>query len=143
MTEKKVLSYRDLEIWKVARELAVGVHKMTLEKLPKFEMYEEGSQIRRSSKSISSNIVEGFGRRRYKNDYIKYLTYALASCDETIDHLEMLKETGSLADITLFDDLIKQYNLLGRRINTFLQTVIKNHLAPKDLVNQQIPDDGS
>jgi four helix bundle protein len=102
--ERKVSSYRDLEIWKMARELAVCVHKMTLEKLPKFEMYEEGSQTRRSSKSISSNIVEGFGRRRYKNDYIKFLTYALASCDETIDHLE-LKETGSLTDKVLFEDL--------------------------------------
>ena len=53
-------SYRDYEIWQMAYELAVRVHKMTLAKLPKFEMFEEASQIRRSSKSISSNIVEGF-----------------------------------------------------------------------------------
>jgi four helix bundle protein len=66
MAGEKVQSYRDLEIWKMARELIVVVHKMTLEKLPKFEMYEEGSQIRRSAKSISSNIVEGYGRRRYE-----------------------------------------------------------------------------
>jgi len=39
MADKKVLSYRDLEIWKLARELAAGAHKKTLEKLPKFEMY--------------------------------------------------------------------------------------------------------
>ncbi len=87
MAGKKIQSYRDLEIWKMARELVVPIHKMTLEKLPKFELYEEGSQIRRSSKSISSNIVEGYGRSRYKNEYIKYLTYAIASCDETRDHL--------------------------------------------------------
>ncbi|MEX1138429.1 MAG: four helix bundle protein [Bacteroidota bacterium] len=36
--------------------------------LPSFERYEEGSQIRRPSKSISSNIVEGFALRKYKND---------------------------------------------------------------------------
>jgi len=51
-------SYKDLEIYKLSHSLAVGVHKMTLKELPKFEMYEEGSQIRRSSKSIVSNIVE-------------------------------------------------------------------------------------
>ena len=85
--DRKLARYRDLEIWKMARELAALVHKMSLEKLPKFEMYEEDSQIRRSAKSVSSNLVEGFGRRSYKNDYIKFLTYALASCDETIDHL--------------------------------------------------------
>src|SRR5690625_6379310 len=39
--------------------------------LPKYELYETGSQIRRSSKSIRANIVEGYGRRRYKRDYIK------------------------------------------------------------------------
>jgi four helix bundle protein len=55
-------------------------------KLPKFEMYETGSQIRRSSKSVRSNIVEGYGRRRYRNDYIRFITYALASNDETTDH---------------------------------------------------------
>ncbi len=33
-------------------------------------------------KSIHSNIVESYGRRRYPNDYIRFLTYAQASCDE-------------------------------------------------------------
>ncbi len=136
--DKKLTSYRDLEIWKMARELAILVQRMTLEKLPKFEMYEEGSQIRRSSKSISANLVEGFGRRRYRNDYIRFLTFALASCDETVDHLEMLKETGSLSDQALFEQLMSQYSLLGKRINKFLQTVISDHFEPKDIVGRQI-----
>ena len=82
----------------MAREVSIDIHKMTLEKLPKFEMYEEGSQIRRSSKSVRSNIVEGYGRRDYKQDYIRFLVIALASNDETTDHLETLYETGSLKD---------------------------------------------
>ena len=49
MSSANPKGYRDLKIWKPARELAVVVHKMTLEKLPKFEMYEEGSQVRPSS----------------------------------------------------------------------------------------------
>ena len=140
MPTKRIMSHRDLEIWKTARHLVVAIHKMTLEKLPNFEMYEQGSQIRRSSKSISSNIVEGFGRRRYKNDYIKFITYALASCDETIDHLEILSETGSLTDKALFDDLCQQYNQLGRKINNFLKAIVSDHLAPKDVIGQQIFD---
>ena len=58
-------SYRDLDICKKAHKLAIQIHRMSL-KLPKFEMYEEGRQIRKSSKSVKDNIVEGFGRRRYK-----------------------------------------------------------------------------
>ena len=141
MARNKPQSYRDLEIRKLARELAVAVHNMTLEKLPKFEMYEEGSQIRRSSKSICSNIVEGVGRSRYKNEYIKFLTYALASCDETHDHLEILYETGSLREKPLYEDLCKRYDILGRMINNFRQAVIFDHLPPKDTVGPQIFED--
>jgi hypothetical protein len=49
------MSHKNLEIWQLARELVVDIHRMTLHKLPKFEMYEEGNQIRRSSKSAKSN----------------------------------------------------------------------------------------
>jgi four helix bundle protein len=124
------MNYKDLEVWKIARELSIEVHKMTLT-LPKFEMYEEGSQIRRSSKSVRSNIVEGYGRRRYKNEFIKYLVYAIASTDETIDHLETLFETESLKDKTLFDSLLKKSNLLGKKLIRFQESVEKQHLSEK------------
>ena len=88
--------YKKLVIWQKARELVLDIHKMTLNKLPQFELYEEGSQIRRSIKSVKSNIVEGYGRRRYKQEFIRFLTFSLASCDETTDHLENLYETESL-----------------------------------------------
>lgn len=52
------MSYKNLEIWKLAREVSNDIHEMSLNHLPKFEMYEVGSQIRRSSKSVRSNIVE-------------------------------------------------------------------------------------
>jgi hypothetical protein len=45
------MSYKKMEIWKIACAVSVDIHYMTLNSLPKFEMYEEGSQIRRSSKS--------------------------------------------------------------------------------------------
>lgn len=124
------MNYKDLEVWQIARELSVEIHKMTLA-LPKFEMYEEGGQIRRSSKSIRSNIVEGYGRRRYKNEFIKYLVYAITSTDETIDHLETLFETESLKDKTLFDSLLKKSNLLGKKLIKFLESVERQHLSEK------------
>jgi len=117
------LSYRNLEIWKLARDVSIEIHKMTLQKLPKFEMYEEGGQIRRSSKSVKSTIVEGYGRRRYVMDYIKFLTYAQASNDETIDHLETLYKTCSLKDKELFNTLHKKIDTLGKMINKFIQSI--------------------
>jgi four helix bundle protein len=121
------MNHKDLEIWQIAREAALRIHRMTLASLPRFELYETGSQIRRAAKSIRSNIVEGFGRRRYKLDFIKYLTYAHSSCDETIDHLEELFETGSLADKSLYEDLHVRLNELGAKLNRFIQAVETGH----------------
>jgi len=92
------MSYRDLEVWQMSRELVVDIHRMSVEKLPKFEMYEQGSQIRRSVKSVKANIVERYRRKRYQREYIRSLIFAHASCDETKDHLETLFETGSLKE---------------------------------------------
>lgn len=125
------MSYKSLEIWQLARELVIGIHKMTLEKLPKFEIFEEGSQIRKSSKSVRSTIVEGYGRRRYKQEFIRFLSYAIASNDETIDHLETLFETGSLTDKELYDLIHKKLELLGKKLNLFIQSVEKGHLSVK------------
>jgi four helix bundle protein len=121
------MSYKKLVIWQEARQMVLDIHKMTLNKLPQFELYEEGSQIRRSIKSVKSNIVEGYGRRRYKQDFVRFLTYALASCNETTDHLETLYETESLKDQALYQDLHKHLQTLGKKINNFIQSVEKGH----------------
>ena len=117
------MSYKNLEIWQESQKIVVDIHKMALEKLPKFEMYEEGSQIRKSSKSIKSTIVEGYGRRRYKPEYIRFLIFAIASNDETIDHLETLYETGSLKDQELYQNLHDRIEILGKKLNNFIKAV--------------------
>ncbi len=126
------MSYRTLEIWQLARDLSIEIHHMTLESLPRLEMYEEASQIRRSAKSIRSNIVEGYGRRRYKLEFVRFLTYAHASCDETIDHLETLHETGSLAEDALYERLHQKLNHLGGKLNHFIQGVELQHRSVRE-----------
>jgi len=117
----KAKSYRDLEIYRLSYELAMKIHHMSL-KLPKYELYEEGSQIRRSSKGVSSCIVEGYGRRKYKNDFIRFLIYAQASCDETETHLDFINDSGYIVK-ELHSDLKEENDKLGRKINKFIQYV--------------------
>ena len=126
------MSYRNLQIWQLARLLVIDVHNMSLN-LPAFEKFEVGSQIRRSVKSVKSNIVEGYGRRRYKQDYIRFIVFALSSNDETIDHLETLYETKSLKNKELYQDLHKRTKQLGIKINNFLLSIEKNHNKFDDL----------
>ena len=66
------MNYRHLKIWKLADEIIADIHRMTLDEIPRFEIYETGSQIRRSSKSVKSNIVEGFGRRQSKKEFLMF-----------------------------------------------------------------------
>jgi len=117
----KAKSYRDLEIYKLSYELAMKIHLISL-KLPKYELYEEGSQIRRSSKGIASTIVEGYGRRKYKNDFVRFLVYAQASCDETQVHLEFIHDSGYITD-DIYMELKEENDKLGRKINKFIQYV--------------------
>lgn len=133
------MSYKKLEIWQIARKVSIEVHYMTINILPKFEMYEEGAQIRRSSKSIRSNIVEGYGRRHYKKEFLKFLYYAHSSCDETIDHLEILYETKSLENKQIFECLLIQLNELGAKLNRFIKSVRSSHQS----VMESIQDYGN
>ena len=125
------MNYRNLEVWQSARELVVLIHEMTLTKLPKFEMFEEGNQARRAIKSVESNIVEGYGRRRYKQEFIRYIDFALASCDETADHVDTLIATKSLNDSATADQLLAKLDELGRKLNLFLQSIERGHMSEK------------
>jgi four helix bundle protein len=118
------MSYKELEIWKIADLLVVDIHNMSLN-LPKFELYEEGSQIRRSIKSVKSTIVEGYGRRMYKQEFVKFLVYASASTDETRDHLDTIFKTNSLTNETLYNDYCSRLDILGKKIHLFIKGVQK------------------
>ena len=118
--------YKGLKIYNLAHDLAVKVHRMSLA-LPKFEMYEEGSQIRRSSKSVSSQIVEGYSLRTYKKEYLHYLWRAYGSCRETIEHLEYLYKTSSLKDDTLYRELMDGYFEESKMLFSFIRSAEKRH----------------
>jgi four helix bundle protein len=116
-------SYKDPEIYKLAYQQAMEIHDLSLT-LPKFELYEQGSQIRRSSKSLKDNIAEGYGRKRYKDDFIKYLTCTQASCDEVTAQLNMINDLY-FKEKTL-TELMENHDILGKKINKFIQYVEEN-----------------
>jgi four helix bundle protein len=117
-------TYKELDIYNISMNLYYQVHALTLQ-LPKWELYELGSQLRRASDSIHTNIVEGYGRRRYKADFVKFLVYAHASTLETINHLEKI---GKLYPEIFKNSsiLTEAYEKLGGKIFTFIQYVDKN-----------------
>ncbi len=127
MSERARRPHESLEVYRLAHALALRVHRLTLN-LPKHEMYEEGSQARRSSKSVSSQIVEGHALRCYKAEYLHYLWRSYGSAEETIEHLQYLLEAGSAkSQATECTDLIAQYVLLCRKLFNYVESVERHH----------------
>ena len=118
-------SYRDLEIYRVAHQLGIDAHLFTLQ-LPKFEMYESGQQLRRAAKAVSANIVEGYGRRRYKADFLRFLVYGHASCDESIEWLDYVGDCHPELK-SKSQELRARFQELSRRINRFILSVAQQH----------------
>lgn len=117
-------SYKDLDIYKIALDLFYQAHPATL-LLPKYELYELGSQLRRSSDSVVSNIIEGYGRKRYKAEFIRFLVFSHSSCLETKGHLEKIDNLyeGLIPDNLKF---INDYDILGAKIFNFIKYVEEN-----------------
>ena len=117
--------YKDLDIYNIAFQTAVKIYHSSLE-LPQPDKFETGSQIRRSSQSIKDNIVEGYGRRRYKADFIKFLVTSHASCLEATSQAEFLSQ---IHPETIWIGIAEELNSLGVKIFNFI-TYVENNWKP-------------
>jgi four helix bundle protein len=110
-----IRSFKDLEVYKEAYELAILVNK-NVNKLPLFEKNDLGSQLRRASKSVPANIAEGWAKRSSEKQFKAYLITAIGSCNEMEVHV------GLASDLSFWrkdfsDDLINRYILLGGKLS--------------------------
>src|SRR3990170_8763231 len=109
-----IISFKDLEVYKEAYELAIIVNK-NVNKLPLFEKNDLGSQLRRASKSVPSNIAEGWAKRQFEKQFKLHLNSAIGLCNEMEVHLSMTRDLGFWKK-DFCDSLIKRYILLGGKI---------------------------
>ena len=122
-------SYRDLEIYKQAFALALRIRKMSLELLHP-DRYEVGGQIRRSSQGTKDAIVEGYGRRRYKADFIKFLIYSQASNLEATSQAEFI---DAAMPGNTWDEIARELYSLGSKIHNFTIYVENNWKTKQSL----------
>ena len=114
--------YKDLEVYQGAYRLASEIHRQTIEKYPRHEQTELGSQIRRASKSIAFNIAEGYGKQKnFKQEFIRYLYMAMGSANEVAVQLEFSKDLGYISEAE-YAELIDRCDKIGRQINRLIET---------------------
>ena len=111
-------SYKKLEIYKRSYKLALKIHEIT-KTFPENERYDLTSQIRRCSKSIPTNIAEGYGRQS-KEEFKRFLRISLGSCNELQVHLEFCKDLRYI-DKEIYNKLSKENDEIGRMINATIK----------------------
>ena len=92
MGKGKIESFEDLEVYQKLCELHLEISEASL-KFPKFELYELGSQVRRSSNSAPANLAEGWNNR-HLNIYLEGINRSMGELQETLHHLRMAFRKG-------------------------------------------------
>jgi len=106
----KITHFRDLKAWQVTRELRNKVRSVT-RTWPGDEKFRLCDQIIRSSRSVTANIAEGYGRF-YERDNVRFCRIARGSLYETQDHLITANDEGILSE----EDLKELLELSERAI---------------------------
>jgi four helix bundle protein len=102
-----IKSYRELRVYQAALEAAMKIFELT-KKFPAEERYSLVDQMRRSSRSVCSNIGESWRRRRYKAAFIAKLNDSETEATETQVWLELSLRSGYI-DQTVFEELFNEY----------------------------------
>lgn len=113
-----VKSYRELEVYKLAREVSKEVYNMT-KTFPSEERYSLTDQIRRSSRSVGAQIAESWGKRRYESHFISKLTDADAEQLETQHWIEISEEC-SYINSEKAKSLLQKCESLGKMIQSMI-----------------------
>jgi four helix bundle protein len=92
-----IKSYRDLKVYQLSYSFAMDIFWKT-KNFPREELYSLTDQIRRSSRSISSNIVEGWAKRKYENVFKRQLIDSFGSSNETQNWLNFAHDCKYLED---------------------------------------------
>jgi four helix bundle protein len=88
-----VRTFRDLLVYKQAYRLALEISRLSRE-FPREEQYELGRQIRRSSRSVAANIVEGWTKRSSVAEFKRHLVIASGEAAETKFWLDLAADEG-------------------------------------------------
>ena len=114
----KISGFRDLEIWKLGKEIVVDVYKVT-SRFPKEELYGLVTQMRRAAVSIPSNIAEGFARFHNK-EYRQFLFVALGSCAELKTQTEVSFDLAFL-NKEIRDQLLEKLDHESRMLRNLIK----------------------
>ena len=121
-----IRSYEDLIVYQRSYQLALAMYEKS-RKIPKDETYGIISQLKRASLSIPLNIAEGYGKRSSVNEFKRFLSMAIGSCDEMKVLIDFCKDLGFI-EVSEHEHLKGAYNEVGRMLNGLSKKWVKEEV---------------
>ena len=124
MTARRIAGVRDLEVYKKAFDAAMRIFEIS-KAFPRDEMYSLTDQVRRSSRSVCSNLAEGWRKRRYRAVFINKLTDAGQEACETQTWLEFACRCSYLDEQTFltldecYEHIFAMLNVIEKKADAF------------------------
>jgi four helix bundle protein len=121
-------SFKSLKVYQLSYELAMEIFEIT-KSFPKDEKYSITDQIRRSSRSVCSNIAEAYRKRRYPKNFTSKITDSDGEASETTVWIDFAYDCKYINN-DIKDKLLKQYEEVGRMLGSMANNAEK--FLPKD-----------
>lgn len=117
MKEKRITSFRDLEVYNNSYSAMMVVIEEILPRLPAHERYDLTDQLNRACKAIPRLIAEGYAKRHQRMGFQKYIDDAMAECNEMVVSICQARDIYSkFVKLQICDELIDLYDKTGRQL---------------------------
>ena len=120
--------FENLEVWRKCREMRLYVAQL-YKKFPKDELYNLTSQIKNSSRSVTANIAEGYGRYHYQEN-TQFCRHSRGSLEETKDHMYTALDEHYITQEE-FDKFIEHFDHCLRLLNGYIAYMQNEKLRSK------------
>ena len=127
---KQIRSVRDLEVYQLAFQSAMEIFTIS-KSFPHEERYALTDQIRRSSRSVCSNLAEGWRKRMYKAMFLNKLSDASQEASETQTWLEFAFQCNYISQIEyekldkVYEHIFAMLTAMERKADSFCRQIIK------------------
>ena len=136
--EKGKRGFEDLECYKLALEVMASIHAFS-KTLPADEKFDLYAQIRRSSKGVTGNIGEGYGRYHYL-DSLRFYSIARGELNETLARLIDAKVLDYIKQPE-FETLYKLIRQAEQTLNGYMNYVRRQRAGSQEFGDKSVHED--
>ncbi|MEA3477123.1 MAG: four helix bundle protein [Bacteroidota bacterium] len=108
-------AFRDLKVYQLAFQQAMEVYEIS-KCFPREEIYSLTDQIRRASRSVCSNIGEGYRKRQYQAHFVSKMSDSDMENTETQVWLDFALSCNYISK-DIYSEFLNRSQQIGRMLN--------------------------